>query len=88
MLKMDGFDEALIGRAEPWDTSGDRPARLVYDGGKIVQALQAQGMSYEEAVEYIDFNIEGAYVGPHTPIIVWPMSMAEVDELADREAEG
>jgi hypothetical protein len=82
---MDGFDEALIGRAEPWDTSGSRPARLVYDGLKIVDALVAQGMSEDEAVEYIEFNMESAYVGPHTPIIVWPMTMDTVDEIADMD---
>ena len=27
-------------------------------------------MSYEEAVEYFDFNVEGAYMGEKTPIWV------------------
>jgi hypothetical protein len=28
-------------------------------------------MKYEEAIEYIEFNIEGAYVGEQTPVIIW-----------------
>ena len=27
-------------------------------------------MSYDEAREFIDFNIEGAYIGEDTPILV------------------
>jgi hypothetical protein len=29
-------------------------------------------MTQEEAFEFVEFNIEGAYVGEETPIIVWP----------------
>jgi hypothetical protein len=28
-------------------------------------------MTEEEALEYIEFNIENAYIGKDTPIIVW-----------------
>jgi hypothetical protein len=28
-------------------------------------------MDFGEAREYIEYNIEGAYVGPTTPILVW-----------------
>lgn len=28
------------------------------------------GMSYEEAIEYFDYNVSGAYVGEKTPIWV------------------
>ena len=47
--------------------------RIVYSGEKIIQQLMdTDGMDQEEALEYCSYNIEGAYVGPHTPIIVWP----------------
>jgi hypothetical protein len=29
-------------------------------------------MDPEDAREFIEFNIEGAYVGEHTPVLVWP----------------
>ena len=45
---------------------------LVYDGGEIVRILmERDGMEYFEAIEYIEFNIEGAYVGEKTPVIFW-----------------
>jgi hypothetical protein len=28
-------------------------------------------MSFEEAIEWIAFNVEGAYVGENTPIVFW-----------------
>jgi hypothetical protein len=28
-------------------------------------------MSQDDAIEYINFNIENAYIGKDTPIIVW-----------------
>jgi hypothetical protein len=75
MLEIDGFDGALIGKAEIWVPSGAGASyvdKLVYDGEKIVAILMAQGMSEEDAREYVSFNIEGAYMGIGTPIIVWP----------------
>jgi hypothetical protein len=45
---------------------------LVYDAEVIRDNLMQQGMDSDEAREYIEFNIEGAYVGEDTPILVWP----------------
>ena len=70
MLKIDGHDNAVIGVATPW-IGGNRPEVLVYDADKMVENLTEEGMTPEEAQEYITFNIEGAYVGEDTPIIVW-----------------
>jgi type II secretory pathway predicted ATPase ExeA len=37
----------------------------------MVRVLMRKGMTEEEAREYISFNVEGAYLGPETPIIYW-----------------
>jgi hypothetical protein len=72
VVMMDGWDEAAIGCAYVWSTDGTRPLRAVYSGEKIVELLMSRdGLTEEEALEHIDFNMEGAYVGPQTPIIVW-----------------
>jgi hypothetical protein len=60
----DGLDEAFLGI----DTSGDEP-RAVYSIEKCVEIL-ARDMGEESAVEYFDFNVAGAYVGPQTPIFI------------------
>lgn len=74
-LKIDGHDNAIIGPAFIWrDLS--HVSVLVYDAEKIRDNLmQRDGMSAQEAREYIEYNIEGAYMGPHTPILVWPDDM-------------
>jgi len=73
MLRIDGFDEAIIGPALVWDSTGMRRNVIVYDAEKILEILMRRdGMTdMEEAREFIEFNIEGAYVGPHTPVLVW-----------------
>ena len=70
MLKVDGFDDAIIGVATPW-VNHSRTDVLVYDAERIRAILMKDGMTSEEAREYIEFNIEGAYVGEATPIICW-----------------
>jgi len=81
LIKMDGLDKALIGRSCIWDSSGRQEDRLVYSGEKIVAILIARdGMTAEEAMEYIEFNIEGAYVGEQTPIVMWSEFIEELKE--------
>ena len=73
MLKIDGHDDAVLGPAMIWGQGGHRINVLVYDAEAIRTTLmERDGMDAEEAREYIEFNIEGAYMGPDTPILVWP----------------
>lgn len=71
MKKWDGFDSAIIGTASVWN-GNERVDVLVYDVEKMVETLiDRDGMSGEDAIEYIDFNIENVYIGKDTPVIVW-----------------
>ena len=70
MLKADGYDEAIIGQAYVWRNNGQFNV-FVYDAEKIRSILMKKGMDSDEAREFIEFNIEGAYVGNYTPIFVW-----------------
>jgi hypothetical protein len=74
MLKIDGHDNAILGPATIWrdNTTVDV---LVYDAEVIRDNLVKGGMDREDAREYIEFNIEGAYVGEHTPVLVWPQDL-------------
>ena len=70
MLKADGFDEAIIGMSSDIATSGER---LIYDANKCIDILiRDHNMSEEEAIEYFEFNVSGAYVGENTPIWLYP----------------
>jgi len=71
MIKYDGYDEAIIGPASIWRDS-TTVSVLVYDAEKIREILMRDGMYAEEAREFIEFNIEGGYLGIETPVLVWP----------------
>ena len=84
LIKLDGLDKALIGRSCVWDRTGHSEDRLIYSGEKIVAILVARDrMTSDEALEYIEFNIEGAYVGEQTPIIMWSEFLHEIKEDYD-----
>tara|TARA_B110000259_G_scaffold111424_1_gene127305 strand:- start:1345 stop:1581 length:237 start_codon:yes stop_codon:yes gene_type:complete len=71
MLKIDDHNNAVVGPAMIWRDQSLVDV-LVYDGEQIRENLMRDGMTPEDAREYIEFNIEGAYVGQGTPVIVWP----------------
>ena len=58
------FDAALVGVVERF--GGVLAA--CYDYTRILQVLEQQGMSYDDAVEWFDFNMIGAYLGDSTPV--------------------
>jgi hypothetical protein len=70
ILLADGFDDCLIGIAYTWDSNGTREFVAIYSIDKIIKSMMNDGMSYEDAYEYFDFNIEGGYVGRRTPIFM------------------
>lgn len=74
MMKIDGHDNAILGPAMIWRNNGMFEV-LVYDAEKIRDNLMKQGMRADEAREHIELNIEGAYVGDHTPVLVWTSDM-------------
>ena len=65
LLFADGFDDAIIGIAE---RIGMEPV-VAYDIHKIIEIL-ARDMPKEDAVEYFEFNILGAYMGERTPVFI------------------
>lgn len=72
MIKYNGYDEAIIGPAYV-HRDHSMVNVLVYDAEKIRDILvKRDGMSHEEAREFIEFNIEGGYLGVETPVLVWP----------------
>ena len=62
-LFADGLDDAIIGVIE----QKGGPQVVAYDRGEVIAIHMAMGMSREEAMEFVDFNVTDAYVGPGTP---------------------
>ncbi len=67
MLKISGMDEAIIGLA----SSYNRREVYAYSLDKILNILaERDGMDWEEAMEFYDFNIAGAYLGEGMPVVI------------------
>ena len=74
-LFADGFDEAIMG----WEASS---CVVVYDYLKCMNILmERDGMSFDEARDFFEFNTAGSWVGEGTPIFLRKMELAEVQEL-------
>jgi len=83
ILLADGFEEAFLGVSESY---GLKP-RACYDIGKCLDILvERDGMTLEEANEYFNFNVVGAYVGEYTPAFVFPFDK-EYDCISITEEE-
>jgi|DEB0MinimDraft_6_1074348.scaffolds.fasta_scaffold00095_45 hypothetical protein len=79
-IKIDGHDSAIIGMDA-------RSGALVYGYWALVDSFVSQGMDHEEAIEWIDYNIVGAYVGEMTPIIVGEMEEEDIKDLLDEHGD-
>jgi hypothetical protein len=73
-LTADGFDEAVVGICRGF---GSSPV-VAYDRDKCIAIIIASSSNddltdeeaYNEAEEYFEFNIAGAYVGDNTPVFL------------------
>lgn len=78
LLSATGFEDCVIGVAYDKTVSTNR---LVYSRSKCIDLLvERDGMTFEEAEEFFDFNVVDAYVGNKTPLFV-------DDEMFDVEKE-
>lgn len=68
MLFADGFDDALIGTVQVFNKTV-----ALYNRETCIQILNKQGMTWDEAEEYFQYNVVGAYVGENTPAFAWIM---------------
>jgi hypothetical protein len=81
-VKFDGFDGAILGFGSQYGSF----ECLVYDRQKCIEILvDRDGMDYDEALEFFEFNVACLYAGPGTPIFIEPMTdMDELDEALGR----
>lgn len=81
--KYDGLDKAIIGVGH----TSDNTQLVVYSYEKIIAHLM-EDMSYEDAVDYADFNILGLHIGRGQPVIVFEMTpeqaLEHFDDIAER----
>ena len=83
IILFDGMEPAFVGVAERFEPvmvrmPSDDQVRMgrqhqffaVYSYAKMIQVCQADGMDRDEAIDYLEFNTLGAYVGETTPAFI------------------
>lgn len=74
ILYADGFEGAFIGVVRSF---GSQP-KACYDYDKCIEVLMSRDkMSHEDAVEFFEYNVAGAYVGEYTPAFLLSCTYAE-----------
>lgn len=70
-----GFDDAIIGVGYRCG----QPPVVVYAVERVIEILMTRdGMSNDEAIEFFEFNIEGAWMGNTTPLFMHPASCEDL----------
>lgn len=65
LLRMDGFDDAILGVVERIGLQ-----TVCYDLNKVIEILMKQGMDEQDAWDWYQFNMLGAWVGEATPVFL------------------
>ncbi len=79
LLVADGLDSAIIGVTA---YQPGRPQAVVYDYERCVAHFIAQGMTDEDAREWMEFNVVGAWHGEQTPIYLITPAPGEIRKLS------
>ena len=66
MIKMNGYDDCILGICHQFG----RDTIIAYDLEKVLAKLMEDDMTYEEAIEFWEYNQVGAYVGETTPCFI------------------
>jgi len=65
LMRMDGFDDAILGVVERIGLHA-----VCYDLNKVISILMEQGMDEQDAWDWYQFNMLGAWVGEATPVFL------------------
>ena len=69
LIIADGFEDAFMGVVEQFNSE----PIAVYDKQKCIDILmERDGMDWEGAMEFFDYNVQGAWVGKRTPMFFTP----------------
>tara|TARA_Y100000593_G_scaffold7534_1_gene14089 strand:- start:6326 stop:6550 length:225 start_codon:yes stop_codon:yes gene_type:complete len=65
------YDDCIVGVVR---RCGQEEA-FCYDAQKVVGVLEGMGMEEEEAWEFFDFNVQGAYAGAGSPFFLYAVDV-------------
>jgi hypothetical protein len=73
-LFADGFEDCIVGQF----TRCGKPTVIVYDAEKCINKLiDRDKMSFEEASDFFEYNVLGAWMGEGTPAFMQKFSSDE-----------
>ena len=67
---IDDHDNAIVGIAINSEDLAEKCFKMVYNPDQIIENRMEWAADYDEAVEYCNFNIFGAYMGAGSPLYV------------------
>lgn len=82
LLLADGFDNCIIGIVQVFNKTA-----ILYDQVLVLKQLVKEGMSWDSAREFFEFNIVGAYVGDATPGFAQLLEKEEFQNEVDNEGK-
>lgn len=87
MLTLRGFDEALLGPVKMWvqtDNGMEQVILLAYSGDRVVRkVMRDKSVGYDEARDYVEqflMDDPDGWLGPNTPVLVWPLDELVVSD--------
>jgi hypothetical protein len=73
IILADGYEDAIVGIGQSFNKYC-----AVYDYGKCIDILtNRDSMTYEEAVEYFEFNVVGSYIGENNPVFLMDLNILD-----------
>ncbi|HUT60055.1 MAG TPA: hypothetical protein VNA25_19590 [Phycisphaerae bacterium] len=80
-LLADGFEDAILGLAS-WGYGQGPQDVVVYDLHKCAMILMARdGMTDDEAYEFLEFNTTSSWIGERTPLFVRRMNLEDINAM-------
>ena len=80
LLIADGLDHAFVGLMMRFNVL--EPIAC-YDYDRVIEGYIEDGMTEEEAIEFFEFNVIGAWVGERTPCFLRRMTLDEAIETTE-----
>jgi hypothetical protein len=80
LLIADGLDHAFVGLMMRFNVL--EPIAC-YDYDRVIEGYIEEGMTEEEAIEFFEFNVIGAWVGERTPCYLRRMTLDEAIEATE-----
>jgi len=72
-IVLHGLNDAIAGASDC--------GRLIYDYKKVVSIFEKEGMTQEEAIEWIDYNVMGVQCNGAGFIMMYDKEMIDIEDI-------